>query len=137
MKYEFTQDLVTGNELIDYQHRALIDAVNKLYAACAAGKARQEISSATAFLVSYTDTHFRDEERLQIQYRYPDHIMHKRAHDAFKDVVAGITRKLDEQGPTIAVIGEVNTAVAGWLINHIKKEDTKVAAHIKTTLDIF
>uniref|UniRef100_UPI000A5C540E hypothetical protein n=1 Tax=Clostridium sp. NkU-1 TaxID=1095009 RepID=UPI000A5C540E len=49
-----------------------------------------------------------------------------------KKVVAGICAKLDKDGPTIALVGEVNSAIGGWLINHIKKEDVKVAAHIKS-----
>ncbi|MPN61896.1 hypothetical protein SDC9_209642 [bioreactor metagenome] len=40
--------------------------------------------------------------------------------------------QLEVQGPNIVLVGKVNTAVAGWLINHIKREDVKVAAHIRS-----
>ena len=43
MKYELTQDLVTGNALIDSEHRQLFAAVNSLMDACSQGKGRGQI----------------------------------------------------------------------------------------------
>ncbi len=131
MAYTFTKDLETGNPLIDSEHRQLIDAINGLLAACAAGKGRAELANTTKFLKEYTAKHFGDEEKLQIQNQYPDYVNHKRYHEDFKKVVAEICTKLDKEGPSVTLVGEVNSAIAGWLINHIKKEDVKVAAHIK------
>ena len=37
-KYVLTQDLVTGNELIDSVHRKFFDVVNTLLYACSIGK---------------------------------------------------------------------------------------------------
>lgn len=132
MAYTFTKDLETGNALIDSEHRQLIDAINNLLAACSTGKGRAELGNITKFLQDYTAKHFSDEEKLQVQSQYPDYQNHKRYHDEFKKVVAGICAKLDKEGPTITLVGEVNSAIAGWLINHIKKEDVKVAQHLKS-----
>lgn len=131
MAYAFTPDLETGNSMIDSEHRQLIEAINSLLAACASGKGRLELSSTMKFLQDYTVKHFNDEEKLQIQSKYPDYNNHRRYHEEFKKVVADICAKLDREGPTVSLVGEVNSAIAGWLINHIKKEDVKVAAHIK------
>jgi hemerythrin len=131
MKYEFTPDLLTGNTQIDNQHRTLIDALNKLFEACSAGKGRQELAAAAKFLSNYTATHFADEEVLQQKSQYPDHVNHKRAHEQFKLTVKTLMAKLNEQGPTIALVGEMNSALGGWLLNHIKREDVRVAAHIR------
>ena len=43
MRYEVTQDLVTGNALIDSEHRQLFAAVNDLMDACSQGKGRDQI----------------------------------------------------------------------------------------------
>lgn len=132
MAYQFTTDLVTGNVTIDTQHRQLIEAINDLLAACATGHGRAELEKTANFLYDYTAKHFADEERLQQQSGYPDYVRHKQFHETFKRTVADISKKLSEQGPTIPLVGEVNSAVAGWLLNHIKREDTKVAAHIRS-----
>lgn len=36
--YEFTSELETGNDLIDSEHKELIDAINNLLLACGEGK---------------------------------------------------------------------------------------------------
>ncbi len=131
MAYTFTKDLETGNQLIDTEHSQLIDAVNNLLTACSTGQGRTELANTTKFLQDYTAKHFSNEEKLQIQSKYPDYANHKRYHEDFKKVVAGICQKLEKDGPTVALVGEVNGTIAGWLINHIKREDVKVANHLK------
>lgn len=131
MAYQFSDDLITGNPMIDTEHKQLIAAINDLLAACSSGKGRSELEKTTSFLVRYTETHFSHEEKLQMQYQYPDYRNHKVYHDTFKRTVAELVKKLDVQGPTVALVGEVNSAIAGWLISHIKREDKKVAEHIR------
>ena len=40
-KYVLTQDLVTGNELIDSEHRKIFDEVNTLLDACSRSEERR------------------------------------------------------------------------------------------------
>ena len=131
MAYQFTKDLETGNPTIDQQHRQLIGAINDLLDACGQGKGRAHLEASAKFLQEYTARHFADEERLQQQSNYPDFSNHKRYHEAFKKVVADFTQRLNAEGPNIVLVGELNNALAGWLINHIKREDVKVAAHLR------
>jgi hemerythrin-like metal-binding protein len=127
----WSADLETGNDLIDSQHKQLIEALGNLMDACSGGKGRSVLVETFDFLEGYTAKHFGDEESLQKQYNYPDYPNHKKLHDGFKRVVADIGRQLKKEGPTVALVGKVNANVAGWLINHIKHEDTKVAAHVR------
>lgn len=128
--YAWTKDLETGNFTIDQQHRQLINAINELLDACAKGKGRAEIEKTLKFLNDYVARHFSDEEKLQIQSNYPDYINHKRYHETFKRVVQDIITDFNREGATIALVAKANSSIAGWLINHIKKEDVKVAAHL-------
>ena len=132
MAYEFTKDLETGNALIDSEHRQLIQAINDLLDACARGQGRTQIEKTGKFLQDYTAKHFSDEERLQMQYKYPEFAAHRQYHEEFKRVVADLMKELGEQGPTVLLVGKINSALAGWLINHIKREDKKLAAYIKS-----
>jgi len=129
---EFTKDLETGNALIDQEHRELIAAINRLMEACQRGQGRAELANTAQFLQSYTAKHFSDEEQLQIKSRYPEYKKHFGYHQAFKQTVAQIVKKISEQGATVALVGEINTALAGWLINHIKVEDKKLAAYLRS-----
>ncbi len=42
MRAEFTDDLITGNELIDSQHEELIGRINKLLDSCEAGEGKNK-----------------------------------------------------------------------------------------------
>ncbi|MDR2671541.1 MAG: bacteriohemerythrin [Oscillospiraceae bacterium] len=131
MAYTWSSDLETGYALIDAQHKELIQAVNNLLAACASGKGRASLNETLDFLLNYTVKHFSDEEKLQVQYHYPDYTNHKKLHDGFKVVVTNLSRQLKTEGPTIALVGKVNASIGDWLVSHIKREDKKVAAHLR------
>lgn len=131
MAYVFTPDLETKNALIDSEHKQLIKAINDLLEACSKGQGRAQVAQTAKFVYDYTSKHFADEERLQLQYKYPDYPNHKRYHESFKKSILDIMKKLDQQGATVAMVSEINLTLAGWLTNHIKREDKKLAAFIR------
>ncbi|MDR1922755.1 MAG: bacteriohemerythrin [Planctomycetaceae bacterium] len=131
MAYAWSKDLETGNAMIDSQHQQLIKAINDLLAACSSGQGRDVLDSTLSFLVSYTAKHFGDEEKLQIQYQYPDYTNHKSLHENFKKFVSDLATQMKASGPTTTLVGKVTFGVGDWLVNHIKREDTKVALHIR------
>lgn len=129
MKYELTEDLLTGNAQIDAQHRQLLETVNRLMDACAKGKGRDQIQSTVSFLSDYVVKHFQDEERLQLQSNYPGYAGHKQFHDGYRKQLAEHAQVLLQEGPTVKALGNLNQAVA-ILITHIRTEDKRVARHI-------
>jgi hemerythrin len=132
MAYQWDSALETGHELIDNQHKQLVAVVNSLLDACRKGKGNQEIATTMDFLAGYTIKHFTDEEKIQIKYNYPDYLVHKRYHEEFKVVVADLTRRLIREGPTEEIINEVSFQIGDWLLNHIKGDDFRMAAYIKS-----
>ena len=130
MAYSWDKSLETGNLSIDTQHKSLITAINELLEACSQGKGRIEVSKTLNFLQDYVVKHFVDEEKLQLQSAYPDYKAHKEKHEAFKVTVKNIVDEFKESGANIQLVAKVNSSVGGWLINHIKTEDKKVAMHI-------
>lgn len=132
MAYAFTKDLETGNALIDSEHRQLIDAINGLLDACAKGQGRAEIEKTLVFLSDYVIKHFGDEETLQLKSKYPDYANHKTYHEGFKKTVAAIVAEFRAGGATIPLVAKTNSSIAQWLISHIKREDVKVANHVKS-----
>lgn len=131
MAYPWNKNLETGNAKIDGQHKELIKAINELLDACSSGKGRSKIEETSKFLLDYTKRHFADEEKLQIESRYPNYLMHKKYHDDFVKEVKQIVDQLAVDGPTLLMVGKVNNTIANWLIQHISTEDVKVATHIK------
>ena len=130
MKYEVTDDLLTGNALIDSEHRELFAAVNNLIDACAQGKGRDQIQKTVQFLSDYVAKHFRDEEGLQTKSNYPGYPAHKQFHDGYRRKLAEVSQVLMREGASVKALGDLNGVVA-ILVSHIRTEDKRLARHIK------
>ncbi|MDR2598643.1 MAG: bacteriohemerythrin, partial [Oscillospiraceae bacterium] len=94
MLYVWSDELATGNVMIDTQHKQLIKMVNDLMEACKSGHGRAKLSSTMQFLIDYTIKHFADEEKLQHQHSYPDFANHRKLHEAFKVTVLELDKEL-------------------------------------------
>jgi len=132
MAYVWSDDLATGYESIDTQHKKLVKAINDLLNACSGGQGRSHLDTVIKFLMDYIIEHFKDEENLQQKYAYPDHQNHKKLHDGFKAVVEELAKRLQANGPSVGLVSEVNTRICSWLNTHIKNEDKKIANHIRS-----
>lgn len=131
MRATFDESLVTGNELIDGQHKELIDKINQLLICCEEGSEKRKAISMLDYLSDYTDFHFKAEEELQEKISYPGIAEHKQKHAEFKAAVSELHDMLEEQeGPTDAFVEAVNKNVIEWLYTHIKGFDCSVATYI-------
>ena len=83
MAIEWRENLATGNEKIDDQHKELFKRFNNLLAACNQGKGKEEVNMLLLFLGDYVRSHFATEEQLQVQYSYPGYQAHKKEHEGF------------------------------------------------------
>ena len=132
MKVEFDNSLVTGNEMIDGQHKELIGKIDKLVTVCEQGGGKLEAIKMLDYLSEYTEFHFGEEEKLQEEVSYPGMEVHKAKHEEFKKAVAELHEMLvEEEGPTAAFVAAVQKNVVDWLFDHIKKQDQALAAYIQ------
>jgi hemerythrin len=132
MAFAWSSALETGNQIIDSQHKELLKAMNNLLDACRQGQATDKAGPMLDFLASYTKRHFADEEALQRKYNYPGMPDHKKLHESLLAVVAGLSAEMKKSGPTPVVVNKLVRNVGEWLMNHIQKEDVRVAAHIRS-----
>ncbi|MDR2019865.1 MAG: hemerythrin family protein [Treponema sp.] len=132
MQYEWNSSLETGYELIDTQHKQLFAAINDLIETCRLGKGMQELEKSLNFLNDYTIKHFFDEEQVQQKYNYPDYPNHKKLHENFKITVRDLKVKMIMKGASEELIEEVRVKIGDWLVTHIKGQDLKLAAYIKS-----
>jgi hemerythrin-like metal-binding protein len=87
------------------------------------GKGKEVISHAINSMIDYTRTHFKDEEAFLQMHNYPELNAQQKAHAEFVDKVLNF-KKQYEAGTlttTIELFGFLNK----WLVEHIKKSDTK------------
>ena len=132
MKVEFDSSLVTGNAMIDEQHKELIGKIDKLLSCCEQNGGKIEAIKMLDYLAEYTDFHFGEEEKLQEEVSYPAIEEHKKQHADFKKAVEELHEMLvEEEGPTQAFVAAVNKNVVDWLFDHIKKMDQALAAFVQ------
>lgn len=130
MRAEFDESLVTGNDMIDAQHRELIDKINKLLDSCETSSDKVVAVKTLDYLADYTEFHFGEEEKLQETIQYPAIEEHKKEHDKLRKVVKELYEMLEEEeGPSEAFVDQVNKNVIEWLYRHIKGFDRSVAEY--------
>ncbi len=118
-----------GFQEIDAQHRSLVEALNRLYAAMGEGKDKAEIEKVLIFLRDYTVSHFEMEEALMIQYAYPRASAHFAAH---ADLVVQLSDLLADFRSGEAVLTDVVMAfLETWLVEHILGKDQRLGLYLR------
>lgn len=134
MTIEFDDNLITKNELIDSQHRELIDRIKQFVDSCESGAGKVKAIQMLDYLAEYTDFHFSAEEKLQEEVGYPGLKEHRAKHEEFKQNLKELEDFLEEsEGPTDAFVEQVKKNVVDWLFQHIKAFDRSVAEYIFLT----
>ena len=128
MYAEFDESLVTGNEMIDSQHKELIAKINSLVESCEKDGGKVAAIKMLDYLAEYTEFHFNAEEKLQEEIGYPGIEEHKKKHEEFRRTVQELHEMLtEEEGPTDAFVEKVSEKVRDWLYYHIQTFDRSVA----------
>lgn len=128
MTIEFDDNLITNNELIDSQHKELIERIRRFAESCEQGGGKVKAIQMLDYLADYTDFHFSAEEKLQEEAGYPGLAEHRKKHEEFKQTLKELDEFLEEsEGPTDAFVARVEEHVVKWLFSHIKTLDRSVA----------
>ena len=130
--YKWDKSLETGHEKIDEQHKQLFETLDTIIEETEQGRGKDEIYKTLDFLNQYTIMHFMTEEKLQKESEYPDYPTHKKYHDDFRATVKELTNTLIEKGPHKELIDNAVKTVGDWLITHIKINDIKLGAYLKS-----
>lgn len=113
-----------GVELLDNDHKRLVDMINQLFDGIQAGQGKDAVGKILDGLVKYTVEHFKHEEDFFDQTGYPGTAEHKAIHADLTKQVVDIQQKYNS-GATAALSLEVMNFLKNWLINHIQGLDKK------------
>lgn len=127
---EFTEEYLTGIDLIDREHEELFRIVGKadrLIKSCDTSIDYDEIMELLNSLKAYTENHFHDEEEYMEQIHYEGLAAQKRAHEAFIEKLETIDLSEIDNNPQ-DYLQKLMEFLLGWLINHILNTDKKIPA---------
>ena len=115
------ESLSVGNQRIDNQHKQLIQILNRLINSLYTDFDRVLFSEILSELLEYSRVHFRDEELLLEEKKYPKLADHHNEHRDFKLELAKICESI-LQGNTQVNLKLVEY-LSNWYVNHICVSD--------------
>jgi len=132
LHYEITEDLITGVEFIDDQHRELFKRLNQLLNAADRRSSIKEMQGFILFVRKYIEEHLSAEENLMRKHAYPEAEQHILEHGVFRTNYQLIIEAFNEEQITVEqLIESLQTEVGNWFVNHIKKTDQSTMRWLK------
>jgi len=116
----------------DNQHKKLVDLVNQLHDAMKAGQGNAALGVVLQSLITYTATHFKDEEQVMQVNGYPELAKHKAIHAELVKKVLELQQKFKEQAGGGILTMSVMSFLKDWLVTHIQGEDKKYGVFLNS-----
>lgn len=114
---------------IDDQHRELVNILNRLFVAVSKREGDTAVAGILDALMSYTQTHFAQEENLMRQANYKDLEAHLEEHRKLIAKLDQLTKKyLLEEKP---IYFEMLSFLKTWLREHIQGADMKYSTALR------
>ena len=107
--------------------QSVINKINALSAAMAAGKGREELGRMLDYLGKYAIEHFTKEEAAMTRYRCPAAEANKQAHQQFVARFKELRAKFSAQGAQASMAIDIYNELSNWLIKHIRGIDVQLA----------
>jgi hemerythrin len=118
--FEWINDLSTGVNAMDDEHKKLIDIMNRLHAEVKANASLPTLKATVAELGAYTTKHFADEEAYMAKSNFDKLDIHKRIH-------ADLLQKFTAHAKEFEASGKLTDAffkfLQLWLSAHIRGID--------------
>ena len=125
---ELDPALMVGFGPIDEDHRRLVSLVGKLNEAIIQGHDKSQGIALLDGLISYTQWHFRHEERLMQVSGYPGTAQHRKEHQHLVGQVLKIQRELKQDDANVS--SDLMLFLLDWLNVHIHQSDQLLADHL-------
>jgi hemerythrin len=129
-KIVWKNDLSTGLQVVDKQHKQFFKLVNKLLDSSIKEGDSQIVIDSFIFLKYYILEHFGVEESAMVEYKYPLFARHKTRHLYFRNEIDRLEMSLKANMPPHEVAIKLNYLIVNWFMNHIKVEDKQLCNYL-------
>lgn len=119
-----------GHELVDGHHKKLFDLVNSLYDQLLTGGGREAVDRALKELVDYTVYHFKAEEEVMREAKYPELESHMQQHKALLAKVTELAATFNQNQTETSM--ELVYFVRDWLTQHTTTTDRKIGQYLRS-----
>jgi hemerythrin len=129
MTVSLPNQLVTGIQGIDDQHRALIHWARTINTLDASNGGQDTLRQASQFLIAYTRFHFESEEHAMAAAGYEGTGQHRSEHQMLRRQLAKLNELISgaNYGSDITTICAMQRLIREWIQNHISASDLAFA----------
>lgn len=129
MTLQWSEDLATGECVIDNHHKNIFRVANDLQVAINEGKGEEFAGKILQFLEYYVTEHFRAEEDFMSKYNYfHGYAAHKADHAQFMKDFNAFKNEFTTKGASSSLALQLQYWLFNWLTIHIGREDKKLGA---------
>ena len=127
--FEWADDMVIDNGVIDADHQQLVTLVNRLHTATSEGQGQEIVDQVLQEVLTYTIEHLRREERLMASVNFPHLAGHKVGHQKFIERLETLRTQYESGSMTVA--SQLSTVLRDWLSLHIRRDDKALRKFLK------
>ena len=122
---EWRKEFETGIAEVDYEHRELVDLINRLHEHMASGADSTRVSEFLGEVFAKIAAHFALEESVMRKHAYDEYEAHKAEHEKLLDEIRDI---MDAQHvtPSSRYGDTLSSTVRDWFVNHFKSKDARL-----------
>ena len=120
----WTEDLATGVEVIDNQHKSIFKKAEEIIS-LEPTTDKETINNLFTFLMDYSKNHFNEEEKFMIENVYMGFKEHREEHTYFIEELHEIYLLASIEGNSEDVINRLKLLIINWLVEHINTQDKK------------
>ncbi len=122
---EWKNDYCVGIDEIDYDHQKLFDLIRQFVESLFKNQMTRVSAEILPPLVTHFKKHFAAEEKFMLKIKFPDYKRHKLLHESISKNIAAILVRI-KKGKQADLL-ESMEIFSELMIEHIRKEDTKIA----------
>jgi len=128
--FDWSDSFLIGIEELDYEHKVLIDDIDRLHEELAGHDEKSEIEKSLGDIYARMQAHFALEEHVMKEHEYEFFNEHKREHDnLLSSYTEYMLQFLNDTG--ISSGDSIEDTLKNWVINHIMTSDKKMSLMIE------
>ena len=127
----WSDSFLIGIEELDYEHRHLIEDINKLHRDLLEDVEMDRIEDTLGGIHARMQAHFALEERVMLSHEYPHYPEHKAEHERLLDEHTELMTKFERE-PNLGDREAIQALLCQWIVNHILTSDKKMSLMVKS-----
>lgn len=125
---QFDEKIMVGVNMIDEQHKVLIDNINAFYDSIRKKEATAALTDLLKNVLDYTEFHFTAEQKLMARHNYPYLSRHIGEHEKFIAYMTDCHERISAGKLVISL--EITSYLRDWLVSHIMASDKQFAGYL-------